>query len=58
MEKLFTLPFIYNAIEYYLLVQIKNVGGVNNYHAVLVTENLTFKLYGSYVFEEVMGQQY
>jgi hypothetical protein len=55
MEKVFTLPFKYHSVEYYLLVQIKKVSGNNQYHAVTITENLSSKLYGSFIFEQIDG---
>jgi hypothetical protein len=52
MDKVFSLPFSYRSVDYYLLVQIKKSDNVKQFHAVTITENLTSKLYGSFVFEQ------
>jgi hypothetical protein len=46
-----TLPFNYQGVNYYLLIQIKKMNGVNKYHVTAITEKARSKIYGSYIFK-------
>ena len=50
MVKFVTLPFWYNLVEYYLLVQIGDQRPVKQLNVTAVTEHLHSKIYGSFRF--------
>jgi hypothetical protein len=50
MAKIFTLPFQFHGVEYYLLVEIKQLeANTPTYHVTAITES-DARIYGAFVF--------
>ena len=56
MGRLISIRFIYNNVEHYCLVRIKNIHGLKEYHITIMNGELEELLHGNHVILEVQGK--